>query len=136
MVWYGVGVGVPADTVGDGVSEGGEAAVGDADDVLAGTETGDTAGVAVGADVAAGEVAGEEVTAGEVAAGVAATVAAGVSVGVSVGVAGRASGEVGTSLAWLAGPGVGEGNRDEGARTGLAGAGAGAEGHRPQVAAQ
>jgi len=53
-----------------------------------------------------------------------------------VGVAGRASGEVGTSLAWLAGPGVGEGDRDEGARTGLAGAGAGAEGHRPQVAAQ
>ncbi len=63
-------------------------------------------------------------------------VVAGVSVGVSVGVAGRASGEVGTSLAWLAGPGVGEGDRDEGARTGLAGAGAGDEGQRPQVAAQ
>jgi len=63
-------------------------------------------------------------------------VAAGDSVGVSVGVAGRASGEVGTSLAWLAGPRVGEGDGDEGARTGLAGAGAGAEGHRPQVAAQ
>ena len=63
-------------------------------------------------------------------------VAAAVSAGVSVGVAGRASGEVGTSLAWLAGPRVGEGDGDEGARTGLAGASAGAEGHRPQVAAQ
>ena len=68
-----------------------------------------------------------------VAAGVAAAVTAGVSVGVSVGVAGRASGEVGTSLAWLAKPEEGEG---EGLVTGLAGAGEGAEGQRPQVAAQ
>ena len=58
-----------------------------------------------------------------------------VAAGVSVGVAGRASGEVGTSLAWLAGPEVGE--VDEGGLlVGLEGAGAGAEGQRPQVAAQ
>ena len=62
-------------------------------------------------------------------------VAAGVSVGVSVGVAGRASGEVGTSLAWLAGPEVGEGE-EGGLLVGREGAGAGAEGQRPQVAAQ
>ena len=41
--------------------------------------------------------------------GVVLEVSTGVSEGVSVGVAGRASGEVGTSLAWLAGPRVGEG---------------------------
>ena len=61
----------------------------------------------------------------------AAEVAAGVSVGVSVGVAGRAMGGVGTSLAWLAGTGEGEG-----LVVGVLGAGAGAEGQRPQVAAQ
>ena len=62
---------------------------------------------------------------------VAAELAAGVSVGVSVGVAGRASGDVGTSLAWLAGAVMGEGEV-----LGLLGAGAETEGQRPQVAAQ
>ena len=77
---------------------------------------------------------------------VAAEVLIGVAAGVSVGVAGRASGDVGTSLAWLAGPWDREG--DEGLVVGLvvgvvvglemrvAGAGAGAEGQRLQVAAQ
>ena len=64
---------------------------------------------------------------------VAAEVAAGVSVGVSVGVAGRGMNGVGTSLAWLAGPGEAYA---EGLVTGLLGAGAGAEGQRLQVAAQ
>ena len=78
---------------------------------------------------------GEEVTAGEVAAGVAATVAAAVSVGVSVGGGGRGMNGVGTSLAWLAGEGDKE-EDGEGVVRGLLGAGAGAEGQRPQVAAQ
>ena len=64
---------------------------------------------------------------------VAAEVAAGVSVGVSVGVAGRGMNGVGTSLAWLAGPGEAYA---EGLVTGLLGAGTGAEGQRLQVAAQ
>ena len=55
-------------------------------------------------------------SAGEVGVLVAAAVADGVSVKGSAGVAGRASGEVGTSLAWFAALGVGEG-----AMTGLAG---------------
>jgi len=62
--------------------------------------------------------------------------AAGISVGVSVGVSGRGmKGVPGTSLAWLAGPGVGEGD-EGGLLVGLDGAGAGAEGQRPHVAAQ
>ncbi len=64
---------------------------------------------------------------------VAAEVAAGVSVGVSVGVAGRGMNGVGTSLAWLAGPGEAYAG---GLLVGLLGAGAGAEGQRLQVAAQ
>ena len=56
--------------------------------------------------------------------------------GVSVGVSGRGmKGVPGTSLAWLAGLEVGEGD-EEGLLVGLEGAGAGAEGQRPHVAAQ
>ena len=58
-------------------------------------------------------------------------VAAELAAGVSVGVAGRASGDVGTSLAWSAGAVMGEGEV-----LGLLGAGAETEGQRPQVAAQ
>ena len=65
--------------------------------------------------------------------GVATEVAAGVAAKVSVGVSGSAMGGVGTSLAWLAGTGEGEG---EGKVTGLSEAGEGLEGQRPQVAAQ
>ena len=148
LAWYGVGVGVPADTVGDGVAGVGEAGVGNAGLVLAGTETAGTAGVAAVAGVAAGVVTGvagtpvparpgEEATAGEVAAGVAATVAAAVPVGISVGVAGRGMNGVGTSLAWLARGGGGEEDEEaDGVRVRPVGPGAGAEGQRPQVAAQ
>ncbi len=157
LVWYGVGVGVPADTVGEGdagvvLTGASMAGLRVAGAGLAGTRTGGTAGVAVVAGVAAGVGAGvvagvagtpvparpgEEVTAGEVAAGVAATVAAGVSVGYSVGVGGRGMNGVGTSLAWLAGEGDREGDGEaDGVRVRLVGAGPGAEGQRPQVAAQ
>ena len=65
--------------------------------------------------------------------GLGTAVAAEVAAGVSVGVAGRGMNGVGTSLAWLAGPGEAYA---EGLVTGLLGAGAGAEGQRLQVAAQ
>ncbi len=76
---------------------------------------------------------GETVTGDGLGTAVAAEVAAGVSVGVSVGVAGRGMNGVGTSLAWLAGPGEAYAG---GLLVGLLGAGAGAEGQRLQVAAQ
>ena len=63
--------------------------------------------------------------------GLGSAVAGGLSVGVSVGVAGRGMNGVGTSLAWLAGPGEAYA---EGLLTGLLGAGA--EGQRLQLAAQ
>ena len=56
--------------------------------------------------------------------------------GVSLGVSGRGmKGVPGTSLAWLAGPEVGEVDGG-GLLVGLEGAGSGAEGQRPHVAAQ
>ena len=136
-----VGVGVAAD-VAAGVAAAVAAGVAVAVAVTAGVTAGVTTGDAVtpvSARLGEATITGEAavVTAGTVAAAVAAGVAVtpgvgvGVSVGVSVGVAGRASGDVGTSLAWLAGAVMGEGEV-----LGLLGAGAGAEGHRPQVAAQ